>query len=259
MSDDESKRPQDKDSIEEKDDSVKDDSRRSFLKNTGIATGGVVGGALLGGVVGNPFKTEEESPKPGKVDYTEARQFFKRKEDFEVLGAAVERIFPEEETGPGAIKLGVPYYIDRQLAGQWGVNAKEYRAGPFYEGEPNQGYQGRLNRQEIFDLGIKTIKDYSEEEHDEKFADLDEDQQDEILKALEEDDIDMVGVESSFFFDLLRTATLEGAYADPSYGGNKNMEGWRMKEFPGAQLSFADEIEKKDFVTISPKALNDYQ
>ncbi len=248
----------DDDSKDLQEDSI-DLSRRSFLKNTGIAAGGVVGGALLGGLVGNPFKTKEEMPAPLKIDYTEARQFFKRKDDFEVLSMATERIFPEDDIGPGAIKLGVPYYIDRQLAGLWGVNAKEYREGPFYEGEPNQGYQNRLNRQEIFQIGIKAIKDHSEKEYDGKFQDLDGEQQDKILKALEEDDIKMTGIHSSIFFDLLRTATLEGVYADPSYGGNKNMDGWKMKEYPGAQLSYFDDVENEDFIKIKPKALNDYQ
>lgn len=262
MADDDSKRPQNGDTDKGKDDENKDVSRRSFLKNTGIAAGGVVGGALLGGgIVGYPFNKEEEDKETKKpvVDYTQARQFFRREEEFKVLGAATERIFPEDDNGPGAIELGVPYFIDRQLAGRWGVNAREYRYGPFHEGEPNQGYQNRLNRQEVFQIGVRTIQDYSEKEYDEKFPDLDEDEQDEIVKALEDDDIEMDGIPSSEFFDMLRTSTLEGVYADPSYGGNKNMAGWKMKEYPGVQLSFNKEIEDEDFVKKEPKALTDYE
>lgn len=260
MSDDDFKNSKNEHSNNENEESIEHTSRRSFLKKTGIATGGVVGGALLGGLIGNPFRTEdEETTAPPKVDYTEARQFFKRKEDFEVLATATERIFPEEETGPGAIELGVPYYIDRQLAGVWGINGKEYRDGPFYEGEPNQGYQSRLNRQEIFQIGIKGIQDHSQKEYDEIFPDIEEAQQDEILTALENDEIKLIGLHSSLFFELLRTATLEGVYADPSYGGNKNMAGWKMKEFTGAQLSFMDQIDNPNFLKVEPKALNDYQ
>ena len=54
---------------------------------------------------------------------------------------------------------------------------------------------------------------------------------DEILTAFQKGDIEMVGVTSAFFFALLRAATLEGAYSDPMYGGNRNMDGWRMKGF----------------------------
>src|SRR5690625_1330907 len=110
-------------------------SRRKFLKNTGIAAGGLVGGALLGGLVGSRFETTtpEDSQKDSQTDkqYTEARMFFTRYEDFVVLEQATERIFPEDDHGPGAIELGVPYFIDKQLAGQWGLNAKDYRQAPF--------------------------------------------------------------------------------------------------------------------------------
>src|SRR5690625_642611 len=83
---------------------------------SGVGAGGVVGGGLLVGLFGDTFEGEEKS-EDTNTDYNDSRQFFKRKEDFDVISAATERIFPEEEMGPGAIELGVPYYIDRQLAG----------------------------------------------------------------------------------------------------------------------------------------------
>src|SRR5690625_5379436 len=84
--------------------------------------------------------------------------------------------------GPGAIELGVPYYIDRQLAGAWGVNANEYMSGPFFEGEVNQGYQTRMKRNELFMAGIQAIKETSDKKYEENFYDLEEEKQDEILK-----------------------------------------------------------------------------
>src|SRR5699024_3924911 len=94
-----------------------DPTRRRFLKNTGMVAGGVVGGSLLGGFLTDQFTTTEE-PKTGSekenkpAKYEQARQFFHRKEDFNVLEAATERIFPKDDNGPGAIELGVPYFID---------------------------------------------------------------------------------------------------------------------------------------------------
>ena len=67
--------------------------------------------------------------------------------------------------------------------------------------------------------------------------------------------MELKGVSSAHFFGVLRTATIEGAYADPLYGGNANMEGWKMKNFPGHQMSFLDIIEK-EFTKIEPMALN---
>src|SRR5690625_4292128 len=80
--------------------------RRKFLKNSGIAAGGVVGGGLLVGLFGDTFEGEEKS-EDTNTDYNDSRQFFKRKEDFDVISAATERIFPEEEMGPGADRKSV--------------------------------------------------------------------------------------------------------------------------------------------------------
>ncbi|UZM99677.1 gluconate 2-dehydrogenase subunit 3 family protein [Lysinibacillus sp. MHQ-1] len=63
--------------------------------------------------------------------------------------------FPEDDLGPGAIGLDVPYFIDHQLAGNYGSNSKEYMQGPFDVGTPTQGYQSRLTRAEIFRQGIQ--------------------------------------------------------------------------------------------------------
>ena len=105
-------------------------SRRQFLKNSGLVAGGVVGGSLFGGLLTNQFqKNRSLQIKTGGLQ--EARVFINRAEDFDILSAATERIFPKDDLGPGAIELGVPYFIDKQLASEWGTNSKEYMKGPF--------------------------------------------------------------------------------------------------------------------------------
>ena len=52
--------------------------------------------------------------------------------------------------------------------------------------------------------------------------------------------------------------TIEGVYADPMYGGNKDMMGWKMKRYPGNQPSYANEIEKDGFIVMEPKSLHDH-
>ena len=37
------------------------------------------------------------------------------------------------------------------------------------------------------------------------------------------------------FFNTLWVHTIEGMFADPIYGGNRDFAGWRLIEFPGAQ------------------------
>lgn len=241
---------------------VEDASRRDFVKKSSFLVGGLVGGGVLGGLVGPKIinnETETTSkPIPDKPGYNEALMYFTKIEDFNILKAATERIFPKDDNGPGAIELLVPFYIDHQLAGVWGNNGREYMQGPFYKGESTQGYQTHLKRNEIFDLGIKSIKEYSLEKFNEEFVKLEGEQQDEVLMALESNGIKMPGVSSSFFFGLLRSATLEGVYADPLYGGNKDMDGWKMKEYPGDQMSYLDVIESEEFVEIEPSSLRDH-
>ncbi len=240
-------------------------SRRGFLKTTGIAAGALVGGGLIGGLVGYNTKDNKQisnemtSGEQHGAPSSRARMFFTNDKDFMTLSAATERIFPKDDLGPGAIELDVPYFIDHQLAGNYGNNSKEYMQGPFKAGQSTQGYQSRLTRAEIFQQGIAKIESESQSRFKKGFSDLENNQMDEILTAFQKDEVPMTAVSSAFFFKLLRQATLEGAYADPLYGGNNNMDGWRMKNFPGHQGSYAQVIDKEAFQKIEPKSLSSMQ
>lgn len=265
--------------------------RRKFLKNSGMVAGGLVGGSLLGGLFiseRDDKKVKEEKKSPKEIAYQEARIFFTREEDFNVLSMATERIFPKDHNGPGAIQLGVPYYIDKQLAGDWGINARDYRQGPFpvlssddeepnasgeaaestiksphgegkNEGKAISEDQSRLNRRELFIEGIRALNGISRKNHDTSFDELEKEQQIDILKSFESGKAKMKGAPSSIFFQLLRQATIEGAYCDPLYGGNKNMDGWKMKEFPGAYPAYTGQIEKDEFFKPDPLPLTNTQ
>lgn len=238
-----------------------DSSRRRFMKNTGIAVGGIAGGSLLGGLLTNQLQTDKKTaPQKDKQEqiYSEARMFFTRIDDFVVLEKATERIFPKDDNGPGAIELGVPYFIDKQMAGAWGINGGDYRQGPFAAPEPTVEHSS-LTRGQIVLSGVRKMNQISNERFDASFDEAEEDQQIEILQDFESGKVKMAGVNSSSFFGLLRTLTLEGVYSDPLYGGNRNMAGWEMKEYPGAVSSYADIIEDDDFVKKEPRGLTDYQ
>ncbi len=263
-------------------------SRRAFLKNTGMVAGGVVGGSLFGGLLTNQYKKKQEqeirNEAEREIGLHEARMFFNRKEDFDVLGAATERIFPKDDIGPGAIELGVPYFIDKQLASYWGTNSKEYMKGPFRQNSeehkyehmdsekdktgpntdsqtpvPTPRYQSRMNREEIFLTGLRQMDSVCQDKFKVKFVDASPDQQDEVLRMFENGEIKMQGVDSVTFFNLLLKTTIEGVYSDPLYGGNKNMQGWAMKEYPGPRSSFEDVIETEEFVKMDLQSLKDYQ
>lgn len=260
-------------------------SRRTFIKNSGLVAGGLVGGSLFGGLLTTQFQKKPEfSDERMSGGLQEARVFINRAEDFDVLSAATERLFPKDDLGPGAIELGVPYFIDKQLAGEWGMNAKEYMKGPFitnieaagtHNNKQNQDaqgpnaatqvpvptprYQSILNRSEIFTLGLRKIDQVAQEDFGARFVDLPPEQQDEVLRMFEEDKVEMKGVGSSNFFYLLLQTTLEGAYADPVYGGNKDMMGWKMKEYPGPRMSYLDKIDAEEFIVMEPESLRYYQ
>lgn len=248
-------------------------SRRDFLKTTGVATGGIIGGSLLGGLIGfnvqdaenDEAVTDNESHNSGDSNDSsdlganipeQGRVFFSNDEDFNTIEAAMERIFPDSDMGPGAKELGAAYFLDGQLAGAYGHNSREYMQGPFHEGKETQGYQSNLNRASYFKLGIRKLQDEASDRHDASFAELEAEQQDDILKDFETDEVDFNVPKSTaaagFFFQLLRTATLEGVYSDPIYRGNRDMAGWKMKQFPGHQHSYLDTIDTDEFQDIEP-------
>ena len=142
---------------------IKKAYRDGISKTTGIATGALVGGGLIRGLVG--YNVNKEGKVAGTGGHKGAGgepaavsnrglMYFTNMAEFNVLSQAVERIFPEDDLGPGAIALGAPFFIDNQLAGNYGSNVKEYMQGPFFAGESTQGYQSKLTRAEIFRQGI---------------------------------------------------------------------------------------------------------
>jgi gluconate 2-dehydrogenase gamma chain len=142
-----------------------------------------------------------------------------------VVAAACERIFPSDDSGPGATEAGVVIFIDRQLAGPYGRDRYRYTKGPWVQSVPEHGYQGKENPQEIYRKGIQDLGD---------FASLPADEQDKKLKT----------IERTRFFQLLRTHTIEGMFSDPMHGGNAGLIGWQLVGYPGPRMSYRDEIDQ---------------
>src|SRR5699024_1473922 len=109
---------------------------------------------------------------------------------------------------------------------------------------------------EIFVEGIRGLGRESNKKFNAAFRDLEDDQKDQILMNFEDDKVNLRGVKSSMFFDLLKGATMAGAYSDLLYGDNINMEEWKMKEYPSHQMSYIDEIDNEDFTVIEPKSIS---
>jgi gluconate 2-dehydrogenase gamma chain len=149
------------------------------------------------------------------------------------LEAATERLIPADDLGPGAKDAGVPFFIDGQLVSTWGRHGRQYRSGPWREGTPQQGFQSPLTPQEIYRAAIREINAHCSAAHGKAFHLLTPALQDEMLKAMEADTLALASLSSALFFGLLLRNTMEGFFADPLYGGNRDKVGWRLIGFPG--------------------------
>ena len=198
--------------------------RREFIELSGASFGGL----LIYTLAGEPIVVDARDK--AKVPL----RFFTAQEA-KVIVAACERIFPANESGPGATQAGVVIYIDRQLAGPYGTDKYRYTQEPFVESAPQHGYQGKDNPQQIYRAGIATLGS--------DFVQLDGAQQDAQLS----------GIEKSYFFQLLRQHTIEGMFCDPMHGGNVDLIGWQMLGYPGPQMSYRAQIGQYNGVAYRPK------
>ncbi|EHH67026.1 gluconate 2-dehydrogenase subunit 3 family protein [Gluconobacter morbifer] len=164
--------------------------------------------------------------------------------EYRFVDAASERLFPQDQYGPGAHMLGVAEFIDRQMDTPYGKGSTWYMSGPFQQGPANLGYQLPFTPQDLYRHGIAQADAYTRQQHGKVFADLSPLEQDEVLTALEGGSLVLGDVPGRVFFEQLRTNTLEGAFADPLYGGNRRMGGWTMLGFPGARADFMDWVNQ---------------
>ena len=76
------------------------------------------------------------------------------------------------------------------------------------------------------------------------FAQLSDEQKDQLLTGLEKGPIQLDGASAKGLFEQILTNTREGFFADPVYGGNRDMVGWKMLGFPGARYDYRDWVER---------------
>ncbi|MBY0380392.1 MAG: gluconate 2-dehydrogenase subunit 3 family protein [Xanthobacteraceae bacterium] len=161
------------------------------------------------------------------------------------IEAIVERLIPPDEKSIGGKDAGCAVFIDRQLAGPYGRGDGLYTKPPFMPGVPTQGYQSEATTGGRYRSGLRALADYVKSQFEGKsFAQLAPADQDKVLSDLESGKAELKGVKGTQFFELLLQNTQEGFFADPIYGGNKDMAGWRMIGFPGAHYDYRDWIER---------------
>ena len=209
----------------------RDASRREFLARAAAGAGTVVAGA---GLVGDAIVEGQEQHGPGAAAGVQPRSeglgaFFNH-DDAATIAAFAERLMPGAPGKPGAREAGVLNYIDLALAGAY------------------------ADHQDVYRRGLAQLDAYCRATYRLPFAQLGAAQQDEVIRALEE------GSAAGFtwpaaqeFFTTIRTHTMEGMFADPIYGGNKDFVGWRLVGFPGAQPVFtATDMQSRQAFTRVP-------
>lgn len=150
-------------------------------------------------------------------------------DEAETLELIAERIFPKTNT-PGAVEIGAVNYIDIALAGDYAPLLPLYLQG------------------------IRAINRYARSKFGLVFHSLSDELQDAVLVAFEAGSISEFK-NAAEFFETVRCHVLEGIFCEPQYGGNKDMMGWRIVDFPGQQFGYADAYVNKP-VDLEPVAVD---
>jgi gluconate 2-dehydrogenase gamma chain len=211
--------------------------RREFLK------GAMVGTAAL--AAGNPAPAAAQTPAAAPPAAADAEPLLTlTATEHAFIIAAADTIIPADELSPSGGDCGVATFIDRQLAGAYGMGARLYRQGPFPKAKPELGYQLPLNPREFFRAGIEQANAWTRKTYGKDFDRLSAADREAALKAMEDNKAPFEGFSSRTFFDALLQITMEGFFADPIYGGNRDMAGWKMVGYPGLPATYREEITK---------------
>jgi gluconate 2-dehydrogenase gamma chain len=203
-------------------------TRRAFLMRAAAGAGTIA----TAGVVGEADAAGRDRPhRAATAEHTGARHgAFFNDDDAATVAAFAERLMPGAPGRPGARDAAVLNYIDLALA------------GPYAE------------LQDFYRRGLAALDVYCRSTQGGSFVRLGAARQDAVITAMES------GTASGFtwpsaqaFFNTLRTHTMEGMFADPIYGGNKDFAGWRLVGFPGAQPVFTPaDMESRQRFTRAP-------
>ncbi|HEY4265547.1 MAG TPA: gluconate 2-dehydrogenase subunit 3 family protein [Micropepsaceae bacterium] len=234
--------------------------RRDFLKAAGAA--GAAGAAAATGLAScSPeAKTSAAASAPGPQNNGPETWQVLTPQEVAFFSAAADTIIPKDDLSPSGTECGVPVFVDRQLASAWGGGAKMYRAGPFLKGMPEQGYQLSLTPHEFFVAGVRATNDWCVKTYGKTFDRLEQDKRNETFTAMQGGKAEFDGLDAKQFFGQLLTINMEGFFADPIYGGNRNKASWRMLGFPGLPATYADKIDEyrnKRYVA-EPQSIADF-
>jgi gluconate 2-dehydrogenase gamma chain len=166
-------------------------------------------------------------------------------EEAAAVEALVDRLIPPDPDTPGGKDCGCAVFIDRQLAGAYGSAAGLYWSPPFLPATPQQGFQGPLAPAQLYRRMLAALDQHCRATYAGKtFAELPDSEKDSIIAGMENGSLQFQGKDVKPFIDALLHDTRQGFFADPVYGGNRDMAAWKMIGFPGARYDYRDWVER---------------
>jgi gluconate 2-dehydrogenase gamma chain len=187
-------------------------------------------------------------------------QRFLTKDEAQLLDALTAEILPGTPEDPGAREAGVVTFIDAMLADFADFDEPTYVQGPFVSKDSDAdrlpdgaadlagdelaryGFQGAMPPQETYRAGLRALDAYARSTVGTSFTAATDEQRHQLVTALAD------GTATGFdapqaddFFDRVRADTIHAVFADPLYGGNRDMVGWRLIGYPGAQRVWTPE------------------
>lgn len=232
-------------------------SRRALLARGGVVLGGVaVAGAAAPAIAAAKSDPVAEEAKKKATKHHKKESWadapllplrFFSGEDADVIGALANRIYPKDKLGPGATELGVVEYIDAQLAGGWGNGERMYRQGPFPAPvTTGHGWQYAMTPGDAYRVALVSLNNYTAAKfHGQTYDELKPAQQDKILTDLSTGTKELNKyfdqITAPDFFSMFYENVKEGIFADPSYGGNRGVEGWKLIRYPGDPMARGDD------------------
>jgi gluconate 2-dehydrogenase gamma chain len=231
--------------------------RREFLTSVSV-----VGAASASALAPVPSAAQTTSQTPAPQHTAEAAGYtYLKSNEQAFVEALVDHMIPRDELTGSGTEIGIATYIDRALAGAWGKGDRLYKEGPWQKGTPNQGYQLPLAPAELYRAGIQGSNAYCRKTFGKDFDRCTAEQKETFLKDMAAGKITLDGgLLGRDFFTMFYENVMEGLFADPIYGGNKEKAGWKMIGFPGVMANNAENIKKysdgKRF-TADPVSISD--
>lgn len=161
------------------------------------------------------------------------------------IEAMANRLIPADDLGPGGGEAGCAVFLDRQLMGPYGSSAWLYMQGPFAKGTPQQGLQDEYPPATRYRAALDAIAAHCREHFDGRlFHALSPQDQDALLTAIDSGRSGITGLDEKGFFEMLLQNMMEGYFADPIYGGNRDMAGWKLVGFPGTRYDYREMLAR---------------